>query len=104
NGFDPNGVLTMELKVSRSRGRAELSPLLHRVLQSVQAQPGVDKAALSAALPGLSDGWQNDIAVEGEGPRKKGELINVDWSIVTTDYFQTMRIPVLREAKLTGIK
>jgi putative ABC transport system permease protein len=103
NGFDSNGVLTMELKVSRNRSRdeAELSRLLHRVLQGVQAQPGVDKAALSAALPGLSDGSQNDIAVEGEGPRKKGELINVDWSIVSADYFQTMKIPLLRGRTFT---
>ena len=103
NGFDPSGVLTMELKVSRSRGRdtAELGRLLHQVLQGVQAQTGVDKAALSAALPGLDNGWQNDIAVEGEGPRKKGELINVDWSIVSADYFQTMKIPILRGRTFT---
>src|ERR1051325_7282056 len=39
NGFDSNGVLTMELKVSRSRSRdeGELNRLLHRVLQGVQA-------------------------------------------------------------------
>src|ERR1041385_1580432 len=104
NGFDSNGVLTMELKVSRSRSRdeGELNRLLHRVLQGVQAQAGVDKAALSAALPGLADGSQNDIAVEGEGPRKKGELINVDWSIVTADYFQTMKIPLLRGRTFTN--
>jgi len=103
NGFDPNGVLTMELKVSRNRGRdtAELNRLLHQVLQGVQAQVGVDKAALSAALPGLDNGWQNDIAVEGEGPRKKGELINVDWSIISADYFQTMKIPLLRGRTFT---
>ena len=103
NGFDSNGVLTMELKVSRSRGRdkAELSRLLHQVLQGVQAQAGVDKAALAAALPGFDNGWQNDIAVEGEPPRKKGELINVDWSIVTADYFQTMKIPILRGRTFT---
>ena len=103
NGFDPNGVLTMELKVSRNRGRnlPELSRLLHQVLQGVQAQAGVEKAALSAAVPGLDNGWQNDIAVEGEGPRKKGELINVDWSIVSADYFQTMKIPLLRGRTFT---
>ena len=103
NGFDPTGVLTMELKVSRNRGRnlPELSRLLHQVLQGVQAQAGVEKAALSAAVPGLDNGWQNDIAVEGEGPRKKGELINVDWSIVSADYFQTMKIPLLRGRTFT---
>jgi putative ABC transport system permease protein len=100
-GFNPNGVLTMELKVSRSRDRAELTRLLQQVLQSVQALPGVDNASLSAALPGLSDDWQNDIAVEGYRPLKKGELINVDWSIVSADYFQTMRIPILRGRTFT---
>jgi predicted permease len=101
-GFDPNGVLTMELKVSRSRySRAELVQLLHRVLHAAQSQPGVEKAALSAALPGLSDGWQNDIAVEGYRRVKRGELINVDWSIVSADYFQTMKIPILRGRTFT---
>jgi putative ABC transport system permease protein len=101
NGFESSGVLTMELRVSRGRDQAELSRLLHQVLQGVQAQAGVENATLSAALPGLDNGWQNDIAVEGEGPRKKGELINVDWSIVTADYFQTMKIPLLRGRTFT---
>ena len=101
NGFESGGVLTMDLRVSRGRNQAELSRLLHQVLQGVQAQAGVEKATLSAALPGLDNGWQNDIAVEGEGPRKKGELINVDWSIVTADYFQTMKIPLLRGRTFT---
>ena len=101
NGFDSSGVLTMELRASRGRDKAELSRLLHEVLQGVQAQPGVEMVALSAAMPGISDGWQNDIAVEGEGQRKKGELINVDWSIVSADYFQTMKIPLLRGRTFT---
>jgi putative ABC transport system permease protein len=96
-GFDPNGVLAMELKISRSRGakKGELSRLLHQVLEAAQAQPGVQSATLSAGLPGLPDDFQNDIAPEGHGPIKKGEQIDVDWSIVTPDYFQTMRIPLL---------
>lgn len=103
NGFDPNGVLTMELKVSRSRGKdeAELSRLLHQVLQAAQAQPGVKSATLSAALPGIPDGTQTDISAEGYRHEKKGEIINVDWSIVTPDYFETMKIPILRGRTFT---
>ena len=103
NGFNPSGVLTMELKVSRSRGRDrdELSRLLHQVLQGVQAQPGIEKATISAALPGLSDGWQNDIAVEGYKRSKDETLLNVDWSIVTPEYFETMKIPILRGRTFT---
>ena len=103
NGFDPNGVLTMELTVSRNRGRdkAELRRLFQPVLQAVQAQPGVEKAALSAALPGVNDGWQNDISVEGYTRSKDEVLLQVDWSIVTPDYFETMKIPILRGRTFT---
>ena len=96
NGFDPNGVLTMELKVSRGRfaKKQELSRLLHQVLENVKALPGVDRATISANIPGLKDDLQNDIAAEGYQSRR-GELIEVDWSIVTADYFETMRIPLL---------
>jgi putative ABC transport system permease protein len=103
NGFDSNGVLTMELRFSRSRGRdqAELSRLLHQVLEAAQAQPGVQNATLSTALPGIVDGTQTDISAEGYRHEKKGELINVDWSIVTPDYFETMKIPILRGRTFT---
>jgi putative ABC transport system permease protein len=104
NGFDSNGVLTMELRFSRSRGRdqAELSRLLHQVLEAAQAQPGVQNATLSTALPGIVDGTQTDISAEGYRHEKKGELINVDWSIVTPDYFETMKIPILRGRTFTS--
>jgi len=104
NGFDPKGVLTMELRFPRSRGRdiAELSRSLHQALDTVRAQPGVQKASLSGSLPGIGDGSQTDISAEGYRQEKKGELINVDWSIVTPDYFETMRIPILRGRTFTA--
>ena len=103
NGFDPNGVLTMEVKVSRGQYRkpAELSRFLQQVLQTVESQPGVEKATISGTLPGFADGWQNDIAPEGHPSLDPGQSINVDWAIVSADYFQTMKIPVLRGRTFT---
>ena len=102
-GFEPSGLLTMELKVSRNRytNRPELNQLLQQVRQRVQTLPGVENASLSATLPGLRDTWQNDIWPEGHPPLNPGELINVDWSIVSADYFQTMKIPILRGRTFT---
>jgi putative ABC transport system permease protein len=93
----------MELKVSRSRytNRPELNQLLQQVVQRVQTLPGVENATLSATLPGLRDTWQNDIWPEGHPPLNPGQLINVDWSIVSADYFQTMKIPILRGRTFT---
>ena len=76
-GFDSNNVLTMNLKVSRNRyrERGELARLLKQLLDRVETQPGVEAAALSAALPGLGE-WTNDIFPEGRAPLTRGELIN----------------------------
>ena len=93
--FNPDNVLTMELKVSRGRYKevGELSRLLHQVLDNVKAVPGVESATLTSTLPGLGD-WQRDIWPEGHEV-KEGQGINVDWAIVSADYFQTMKVPIL---------
>jgi len=103
NGFDANNVLTMELRITEGRFKKpeDLSRFLQQILESVQAQPGVAKATLAGGLPGITDGWQTDIAVEGYKRPNKNELLNVDWSIVTADYFQTMKIPILRGRTFT---
>jgi putative ABC transport system permease protein len=101
-GFEPQNVLTMELKVSRTRyrGQGELPRLLQQILDQVQGQPGVESATLSASLPGF-DAWTNDIAAEGHAPSQPGQLINVDWAIVSADYFKTMKIPILKGRTFT---
>jgi len=101
NHFRSEGVLTMELKVSRGRyqKQAELGRLLYQVLDHVRGVPGVESATLSTTLPGFGD-WQNDITPEGY-QAKAGELINVDWSIVSADYFQTMKVPILEGRTFT---
>ena len=68
----------------------------------VSALPGVESATMSVELPGGGSGWTNDISVEGHPAPKRGELINVDWAIVSRDYFRTMRIPILRGRTFTA--
>jgi len=75
--------------------------VLRDVLERVKAQPGVESVAMSNNLPGTEDGWQNDIFPEGHEPLKPGEQINVDWSIVTPDYFRTMNVPLDRGRSFT---
>jgi predicted permease len=102
-GFDPQNVLTMELRPSRNRYRenAPFQAVLREILQRTKAQPGVEAVAMSNNLPGIEDGWQNDIFPEGHPPLRPGEMINVDWSIVTPDYFRTMNVPLLRGRSFT---
>ena len=102
-GFEPDNVLTMELRISRSRysSQGELPRMLHQIIDRVESQPGVESATLSASLPGFGTGWTNDIVPEGQAPLRPGELINVDWAIVSRDYFKTMRIPLLKGRTFT---
>ncbi|MEK6281443.1 MAG: ABC transporter permease [Acidobacteriota bacterium] len=101
-GFEPQNVLTMDLRISRTRyrGQGELARFLQQILDRVQSQPGVESATLSGGLPGFG-GSTNDIAPEGQAPLQPGELINVDWGIVSAGYFKTMRIPILKGRTFT---
>jgi len=101
-GFEARDVVTMDLKIPRNRytGQGERARVLQQIIERAQAQPGVEAACLTASLPGF-ESWTNDIAVEGYERPKKDELINVDWDIVSADYFKTMRIPILKGRTFT---
>jgi putative ABC transport system permease protein len=103
-GFDSRNVLTFDLSVNRSRytGKGELGRFQQQILDTVSTLPGVESASLSAELPGYGSGWTTDIVAEGHPGPKRGELINVDWAIVSRDYFRTMRIPILRGRSFTA--
>ncbi|MFL6276644.1 MAG: ABC transporter permease [Blastocatellia bacterium] len=97
-GFDANNVLTMQLLPREAYpGRPRLKEFYSQLLERVSAVPGVESACVVNQLPGFEPGWQNDINPEINGEYQKinpGELINVDWDIVTTGYFKTMRVPI----------
>jgi putative ABC transport system permease protein len=101
-GFDPANVLTVPFTLPTQRyGREETRRFHRELLARVSALPGVSAACVSNSLPGLGT-WQNDIAVEGRGDINPGEELNVDWSIVSEDYFEVMRVPVLRGRTFTA--
>jgi putative ABC transport system permease protein len=98
-GFSAQNVVTMELLPREAYpSRPQLMQFHTQLLERLAALPGVESACvLNDDLPGLEPGWQNDINPEINGSYQKispGELINVDWGIITADYFKTMRIPI----------
>jgi predicted permease len=96
-GFDPSGVLTFRVVVENAGGsRADLARIHTQLLETLERLPGVHSAAIAQELPGLDPRWQNDINPESAvaARRAPGELINVDWAIVSGRYFETLRIPI----------
>jgi putative ABC transport system permease protein len=97
-GFNAQAVMTMELLPREAYpSRPKLMQFHTQLLERLAALPGVEAVTLLNDLPGFEPAWQTDINPEINNEYLKiqpGELINVDWGIITADYFKTMRIPI----------
>ena len=102
-GFDPRGVLTMELALPRAEyGRggpaydetaARTSALYERLAAQLRALPGVTHTAVSTSLPLLSGDLCNGITLQGATPdAARGACPPV--AVVSPGYFEAMGIAV----------
>src|SRR5262245_56838072 len=94
-GFNPDGVLTLELsRVSRTRypmGSPQRRAYFQEILTRVQALPGIKSAALTGFLP--LTGSNLDVNITETRPGSKQET-SVGVNHITLDYFQTMGIEI----------
>jgi predicted permease len=103
-GFDPDGVLTLEVTMS-GRKYADANAVIEsykQVWARLGRLPGVTSVGAVSALP-LSQmfAW-GPITVEGRTPPPGEKFINVDQRIVAADYFPAMRIPLIEGRFFTG--
>ena len=75
-----------------------------RLLENIAALPGVESAGAVSALPLNPVGIDYDmpVIVQGRPQPRVGEEPQADLRIVTTGYFQTMGIPLLRGREFTA--
>jgi putative ABC transport system permease protein len=98
-GFNAEGVYSLHLAIPRTKYESDraVADFCRRVVERVQALPGVVSAAMVNRLP-LAGGTQT-WGVEFEGvnpadPTKQIEL-QVDSRPVTPDYFKTLQVPLI---------
>lgn len=102
-GFDPKGVLTVELSFPRSRyadlrSRAEL---LRGSLERIRALPGVISAGATSVQPLFPGTWTAPFSVEGKpAPENPGYYLT-HHRVVTPDYFSTLHIPLVQGRTFT---
>jgi predicted permease len=95
-GFDPRGVYISSLNLDLANydsttGLRTVTTLLERV----RATPGVRSVATAAMLP-LDGGGMGLGGIQVEGRRApNGEPWDMDWNVVTPDYFATLGIPLV---------
>ena len=96
-GFDPHLLLSARVDLpepSYSDPQKTLS-FSEALLTKISALPGVQNAAL-ASNPPLMTGWQTSFQPEGMPDPEPGKAPSAEMAVVTSGYFQTMKIPLLR--------
>jgi predicted permease len=95
-GFDPRGVLNLtidphQLGYDKARGLS----FDKRLLERVRALPGVESASLAQVVPMGYSGSNDYLQIPGY-QTAAGEPTPLGWdNVVSTDYFQTMKIPIV---------
>ena len=94
-GFDPNNVLTMDVRLVDARYPfpAQRSSFFDAALQRIRALPEVEAAGTIDDLP-LGDGSAQTLELEGYAPQRDPVAVQVRQ--ITPGYVRAMGIPVLR--------
>ena len=97
-GFRTERVLTMGLSLPSQQYSTDPAILnfWQRTLDGVRALPGVESAAVGTAVPLSGDHWRTDVVLEGMGELRPGDYPHPDMHIVSSDYWTTLGIPLVR--------
>ena len=95
-GFNRTNVLLIRTNPKFAGYRPEqLNALYNRVLERIDALPGVRSATLSGAPPMSRGTWGSPIFIDGR-PAAPNEDVSTMLNRVTAGYFETLGIPLLR--------
>jgi len=96
-GFDPHNLLTMDVSLAGPgyASGAAVNRLGREIVDRIEQLPGVESAALASALP-LEGGQDMLFSIPGRQPLEDYRFTgDVQWLIVSSQYFRVLRIPLL---------
>src|SRR5260370_23630569 len=94
-GFDPSGVLTLDVSVpdAHYKNSLALQSYWEEALARLRGLPGVTSVALVTPLPLSGDDFSSSFRVGGRsGPAEGWPSAELGWA--TTDHFRTIAIPI----------
>ncbi len=96
-GFDGDRLLTAQFRLSAGKydSPEKIWTMFDRTVRELRSLPGVESAALVRASPLSGNGESYAAAIEGRGEVAASEAPQVQVNSITTDYFATMKIPVV---------
>jgi predicted permease len=101
-GFDPHHLLNLSMDPNNLGYKDDQARSLYKnVLDRTRALPGVQSASIAFAVPFGYVSSSAALDIDGYQTPKGQPVPQVTNSAVSTDYFQTMRIPLLRGRDFT---
>jgi putative ABC transport system permease protein len=95
-GFNPDRVLTAKIAPSNKKypDSGARSAFYTSVLEHLQSLPGVESAGMVMNLPLTGSSMNRGFRVEGRPVPQAAENVNMDYQIVSPNYFSTLQIPI----------
>ena len=96
-GYEPRNLFSarFELPWKTYSSREKIGTFTKALLDNVSAIPGVQTAAIGSNSP-LMGGWQTGFYREGSRPVLQSNMPSADLEVITGNYFQTFKVPLLR--------
>lgn len=95
-GFDPNHVLNVALDPQiNSYNEAQTRQFYEELKRKIKVMPGVQSVSLASSVPITSFPSRQKVYVEGHVSSTDQQLRSILFDRVDSDYFKTMRIPIL---------
>src|SRR5213595_1932004 len=96
-GYEPRALFSarVELPWKTYSSREKIGTFTKALLDRVRALPGIQSAGIGSNSP-LMGGWQTGFYREGHPPDSPSNMPSADLEIITGDYFQTFKTPLLR--------
>jgi putative ABC transport system permease protein len=102
-GFKPDHIVTMNVWLPSAKypKAPDWNSFFHRMVERIEALPGVEAAAVTSVLPVSSNFDRRTIEVEGQ-PKGPGENPDIDNYMITPNYLRAMSIPLLQGRALAA--
>ena len=104
-GFDARGVLTLSVSPPAARydNADKRAAYYAQLLPRLAAIPGVTHVGAVHLLPFGGSNWNPGLVIEGRTLASGEEWPEVDWRVATPEYFETMRIPLIRGRRFSDV-
>jgi len=100
-GFQPEHVLTFEIKLPWKRNPAAVKGFYDELQRRIEALPGIQAVGQISALPTIDWHLRSNFDVDWKPRTPHRDAVNVEDRAIGGNYFEAMRIPLLAGRYLT---